>query len=103
MADMAALIGLAESPPLLELDVAIKAYKAKMLRDLDIYRKMQNIQFWISEQKAVQEFLSLEFAKTSNWLQQEYGFDLEDLNWNVNKLKLKEQEEIKSFEKMFEL
>ena len=40
MADMAALIGLAESPPLLELDVAIKAYKAKMLRDLDIYRKM---------------------------------------------------------------
>ena len=40
LADMIALAGLATKPDLIEEATAIKAYKAKIQKDLDIHRKM---------------------------------------------------------------
>ena len=102
MADMVALAGLATKPDLIEEATAIKAYKAKIQRDLDIHRKMNNIRFMVNDKQSA-EMTQIEIAKTSDYLMVEYGFALEDLLWNIQKQKLDEKPEISGFKKMFML
>ena len=45
----------------------------------------------------------IEASKTYDWIKQEYGFDPEDLSWNLNKLNIREKPEIKSFEKLIKM
>ena len=73
MADMVALAGLATKPNLIEEATAIKAYKAKIQRDLDIHRKMNNFRFMVNEKQSA-EMTQIEIAKTSDYLLVEYGF-----------------------------
>lgn len=54
-------------------------------------------------EKQSAELTQIEIAKTSDFLLVEYGFQLEDLLWNIQKQKLDEKPEIAGFKKMFML
>ena len=57
----------------------------------------------ISGEKDLSELSNVEMSKTSDSMKVEYGFTLVDLLKTVQKLKLEENEQIKSFKKMFEM
>ena len=54
-------------------------------------------------EKQIMELSQVEMSKTSDSMVVEYGFTLIDLLKAVQKQKLEENEQIKSFKKMFEM
>jgi len=103
MADASALIDLAGEPPKIDEETCIKAFKAKMQKDLEVFRIASTMNFWVGDEKEFREFCMIEASKTYEWMKQEYGFDNEDLSWNMNKLKIREKPEIKSFDKLIKM
>ena len=77
-----------ESPEIPE-ETAIKAYKAKIQRDLEVNRKLQNARYMVAE-KQLKELSQLELSKTSDFFMVEYGFSLDDLLHTVKVLKIEE-------------
>ena len=102
LADAVALRDL--EPPLPEIDeeTAIKAYKQKIQRDLEVFRKTTQARF-LSDEKSIQEMYNVEMSKTSDQLVIDFDFTLADLLRTVTKKKLEQKDEIKSFKKMFEM
>lgn len=77
-AESGAIKDLEPPTPEIEEEVAIKAYKKKIQRDLEIFRKLQNARHMTGE-KQITELSQVEYNKTSDSLVLEYGFTLVDL------------------------
>ena len=56
----------------------IKAYKEKLQRDLETWRKMETMDCLIPEEH-LKEFKELEDSKTDAFMIIEYGYDLSDI------------------------
>lgn len=80
-------------------EVFKKAFMFKFQRDMDMHRKLQALRMTTSPE-AQQEIASIENSKTSDALTIEFGFDLTHLMKGVKELKLGEDEEIVSFQKI---
>ena len=102
MADAAALSGLTEKFPTISEEQAVKAYKVKIQRELEIHRVVQKYRYVIDE-NSLQQMVALEASKTSDHLLVEFGFDLDDLVLYVQKSNLIEKKELASYIKMFDM
>ena len=71
-------------PPLPDIpkEECMKAYKAKIQRDLETFRKIEMAKFTTAPRQ-LQEMKEIELCKTSNFLEVEYGFTYIDLMRNV--------------------
>ena len=51
MADASAIIDLAGEPPQIDEETCIKAFKAKMAKDLEVFRRASTMNFWVGDEK----------------------------------------------------
>lgn len=79
-----------------DISVFIKASKFKFKRDMDMYRKLQQLKFTTAPQQQ-QEIAQIEMSKTSDAILLEFGFDLSHLVRATQHFNLTENEELKSF------
>jgi len=82
LADAVAIRDLEPPLPEIEEEVAIKALKEKLQRDLIVFRMTQQAKHQ-SDEKAIQEMFQVEMCKTSDQMKIDYGFTLADLLRNV--------------------
>lgn len=81
------------------VEKVIAASKAKFRRDMDMFRKLQALKFTSSPQ-ATQEIQAIEMSKTSDALEEEFGFNLQHLTQASKHYNLEENEELKSFRRL---
>ena len=77
----------------------IAASKLKFRRDMDMFRKLQALKFTSSPQ-AQQEIQAIEMSKTSDALEEEFGFNLQHLTHASKHFNLDANEELKSFRRL---
>ena len=77
----------------------IAASKLKFRRDMDMFRKLQALKFTSSPQ-AQQEIQAIEMSKTSDALEEEFGFNLQHLTHASRHFNLDANEELKSFRRL---
>lgn len=82
-----------------DISVFIKASKFKFKRDMDMFRKLQQLKFTTAPQQQ-NEIAQIEMSKTSDAIFLEFGFDLSHLVRATNHFNLTENEELKSFQKI---
>jgi len=86
----------------IEKDKCIEVFKEKVKRELEQWRRVESMRF-TTGQAQLREMVEIENFRTSDFLEQEYGFTIVDLMRNVHKQKIHELPEIKSFQKMFDM
>ena len=86
----------------IEKDKCISVFKEKTKRELEQWRRVESMRF-TTGQAQLREMVEIENLRTSDFLEQEYGFSMSDLMRNVHKQKIHELPEIKSFQKMFDM
>ena len=82
-----------------DISVFIKASKFKFKRDMDMFRKLQQLKFTTAPQQQ-NEIAQIEMSKTSDAIFLEFGFDLSHLVRATNHFNLTENEELKSFQRI---
>jgi hypothetical protein len=82
-----------------DVSVFIKASKFKFKRDMEMFRKLQQLKFTAPPQQQ-QEIMQIEMSKTSDALMIEFGFDLSHLVRGTQHFNLTENEELKSFQRI---
>jgi len=82
-----------------DVNVFIKASKFKFKRDMEMFRKLQQLKFTTAPQQQ-QEIMQIEMSKTSDALMLEFGFDLSHLVRATQHFNLTENEELKSFQRI---
>jgi hypothetical protein len=80
-------------------DDIIKASKFKFKRDMEMFRKLQTLKFTSSPQ-ATSEIQAIEMSKTSDALEEEFGFNLQHLAHASKHFNLEDNEELKSFRRL---
>ena len=89
-----------ETAPITQTEeVIIKASKFKFQKDMEMFRKLQTLKFTTSPQ-AQSEVQAIEMSKTSDALQEEFGFDLAHLAKASKQFSLETNEELKSFRRL---
>lgn len=68
MADASAIIDLAGEPPKIDEETCIKAFKAKMQKDLEVFRRASTMNFWVGDENQFREFCLIEASKTYEWI-----------------------------------
>ena len=81
-----------------EADI-ISASKFKFKRDMEMFRKLQTLKFTSSPQ-ATAEIQAIEMSKTSDALEEEFGFNLQHLAHASKHFNLEDNEELKSFRRL---
>lgn len=78
-------------------DVFIKAGKFKFLRDMEMYRKINQVKFTLQREQQ-EELVQIEMSKTSDAIFLEFGFDMQHLVRGFEKFHLTENEELMKFQ-----
>ena len=81
---------------------ALEAYKLKIKRDIEVFRKLQSARFMTGEAQ-IRELSQVETSKTSDAMMIEFGFGITDLLRAVEEQKLMEDEKLKGLIKMYEM
>lgn len=84
------------------VELAIEAYKLKVKRDIELFRKLQSAKYMTGEAQ-IKELSQVETTKTSDAMMIQFGFGLIDLLREVEEQKLMENEKIKGLVKVYEM
>ena len=101
MADAVSVRDLEVIPIEIDDETAIRAYKAKMQKDLETFRKREQAKY-LNDDKQLEEIFQIEVCKTSDFLMNEFGINLTNLLRYVQKNKIEQKDEIKSFRKLYD-
>ena len=101
MADAVSVRDLEVIPIEIDDETAIRAYKAKMQKDLETFRKREQAKY-LNDDKQLEEIFQIEVCKTSDFLMTEFGINLTNLLRYVQKNKIEQKDEIKSFRKLYD-